>query len=95
MSFKYCEGTGYTRQTFNPEEITDGRPRVVTFTRVTTKLEDDGVVEEMVELDRENPHLCQLEGLELEDKSLFLRMLADLQSETLVLLGELVLAECV
>jgi hypothetical protein len=203
MSFKFCPETGYSRQTFNPEEITDGRPRVVTFTRLTCKRKEGGQPPEKVvqtqeevgqtpveagqtpveagqsqeeegqtpvevgqtpveagqtpveagqsqdeegqtpvevqqtlketeqtlkeeeqtlkeegqtpveagqtlketeqimekseqtmemeelELDRENPHLCRLEGMEEgEEKNVFLRMMADLQSESLVLLGE-------
>ena len=151
MSFKYIEGAGYARQTFNPEEISDGRPRVVTFTRVkkeerkekegdrenpqsirvegqeeeeeeivevervnphSIRVEGQEEEEEMVEVDRvnpqfcrverqeeeeevvvevvrENPQFCRLEGLEEgEEKTIFIRMLADLQSESLVLLGE-------
>ena len=130
MSFKYIEGAGYARQTFNPEEISDGRPRVVTFTRVkkeerkekegdrenphSIRVEGQEEKEEMeemvevdrvnpqfcrverqeeeevvVEVDRENPQFCRLEGLEEgEEKTIFIRMLADLQSESLVLLGE-------
>lgn len=83
MSFKFSEGAGYSRQTFNPEEITDGRPRVVTFTRVSREERRE------MEVDRENPASCELEGLEEgEQRSVFLRMLGDLQSETLVLLGK-------
>jgi len=96
MSFSVDAESGEVRrQTFNPEDVTEGRPRVLKFRmRKTGKgghrsTQMEGEKEEELEVDRELPQFTNLPPFEEKDadKQLLLNILGDLSSETFVLLG--------
>lgn len=79
------------RQTFNPEDVTEGRPRVLKFRlrNTATKEKTSEKGEEELEVDRELPQFTKLPPFEEKDpdKQLLLNIMGDLSSETFVLLG--------
>jgi len=91
MSFGFSAEGACVRQNFNPEDVTDGKPRVVKFrmSKLNQKGEKEEAEEEM-ELDREITKITDIDGFKEEDpeKHVLLNVLADLASETFVLLGK-------
>ena len=90
MSFERREDGSFVRLTFNPEDVTDGKPRVLKFRMIRTNQKGKELnKEEEIEIDRELTHITNIDGYEEKDpdKHLLLNMLGDLSSETLVLLG--------
>jgi len=90
MSFVRQSDGSYERQKFNPEDVTDGKPRVVKFRMAKSKKSKVSVPDEELEVDREQTQFTNIPGFQEKcaDKDLLLNVLADLSSETLVLLGE-------
>lgn len=90
MSFIRKEDGSYDRQKFNPEDVTDGKPRVVKFHLRKSKTSKDPVSEEELEIDREQTQFTKIPGFEEKspEKRLLLNILSDLSSETIVILGK-------
>jgi len=94
MSFSVDPESGEVRrQTFNPEDVTEGKPRVLKFRMRKTGKGGHSQAEaeggEELEVDRELPQFTNLPPFEEKDadKQLLLNILGDLSSETFVLLG--------
>jgi len=91
MSFVRKEGGEHERQKFNPEDVTDGKPRVVKFRMINKKAKSkEPAQEEEIEIDREQTQFTDLPGFQekCDEKRVLLNILSDLSSETIVLLGK-------
>jgi len=90
----------YKRKHHNPDEIIEGRPKwsKIKLLRTSTKHEitdqEEKVEEEILDFDRLNPHRSHIQefddnfdNTEERYQKVVLKMMADLQSETVVVLG--------